>query len=128
MIFLLPLFSLSPSLKHVLSLQKFIKVWSFVNFITFYSYFFDCIKINLFVFQFHLLTFDFFIKFSHRFFFVIWFFLVLFLIIFLFNYIPYNLISFYFYINFGPYYFQSYFVDCFSTLPLIIWFIDNLTL
>ena len=60
MIFLLPLFSLSPSLKHVLSLQKFIKAWSFVNFITFYLYFFDCIKINLFVFQFHLLAFDFF--------------------------------------------------------------------
>jgi len=60
MIFLLPLFSLPPSLKHVLSLQKFIKVWSFVNFITFYPYSFDCIKINLFVFQFHLLAFDFF--------------------------------------------------------------------
>jgi len=78
-------------------------------------------------FQFHLLTFDCYIKFGYHSF-NCYFFILLF-IDFFFNFIHQHFILF-FYNNFGPHSFQFNFFNLFlfSILPLIVYLIENLTL
>jgi len=70
MMFCFPLFSLFPAMKNMLPMPK-IRSVLFVNFITFNAHSFNYIKFDLFIFQFHPLTFNFHIKLNLFFYFKI---------------------------------------------------------